>query len=115
MLVAELFDLLSQLPVHVVAFALSLLDLGLIHVAKDLGAGGAIWRKHLFDGTGGEVNAGFCHGRVHNFAGAHEGCTAGGIIAHARTLQTLFVFLVALFTGLLVVLDQVHVAQGNLV
>ena len=50
-----------------------------------------------------------------DLAGAHEGGAAGGIIAQTRTLQSLFVLLVALLTRLLVVLDQVHVPQGNLV
>ena len=52
---------------------------------------------------------------MNDLAGAHKGCAAGSIIAHARTLQTLFVFLIALLAGLLVILDQVHIAHSNLV
>ena len=50
-LVAELLDLLGQLPVHVVALALGDLGLGLGHLAQNLGAGRAIRWEQLLHGA----------------------------------------------------------------
>ena len=95
MLVAELFDLLSDLPVEVVLLALCTLGLHVVHLAKYLGADRTVWWVHLFDGLGSEVNAAFRHGWVHNLGCAHEGRTARCVIAHASATDALFVLLVA--------------------
>ena len=113
LLVAELFDLLRQLPVHVVALALGLLNLLLVHLTHDLGPHGTVRREQFLDGSGGKVHAGFCHHRVNHLGGAHEGSPARSVLAHAGALETFFVLLVALLTGTLVHLDKFDVPQSN--
>ena len=113
MLVAELFDLLGNLPVHEVALAFGTLLFVLVLLAQNFGAHRAVWREHFFDGAGSKVNTAFCHGRVDDFGCAHERGATGGVIAHAGTTDALFVLLVAQFAGVLVVLQQVDVAGSN--
>ena len=83
LLVAELFNLLGQLPVGVVALALGALGLLVGHFAKDLGAHRAVWRKHFFDGAGCKVDARLSHDWVDNFRGSEERSATGGVVAHA--------------------------------
>ena len=113
LLVAELFDLLGELPVHEVALALGDCGLLFVHVAQDLGLGRAVWREHLFDGAGGEVNAGLGHHGVNHLGCAVEVGSARCVVAHTGALNALFVLLIALLAGVLVLLDQLDVAQGQ--
>ena len=113
LLVAELLDLLSELPVHEVALALGDVGFVLGDVAQDLGLGRAVRREHLLDGPGGKVDAGFGHHGVDHLGRAVEVGPARGIVAHTRAPDALLVLLVALFAGVLVLLHQLDVAQGK--
>ena len=113
LLVAEFLDLLGQLPVHVVAFALSDLGFLLGDVAQDLGTGRTIRRKELFDRPGSKIHAGFSHNRVDDLAGAVEVGPAGCVIAQAGAPNTLFVLLIALLSGFFVLLNELNVLQGE--
>ena len=113
MLVAKLFNLLGELPVHEVALALGNRRLLLSHVTQDFGLGRAVRREHLFDGAGSKVNAGFGHHGVNHLGCAVEVGSTGSVVAHAGALDALFVLLVALLAGLLVLLNQLNVAQSQ--
>ena len=52
---------------------------------------------------------------MHHLACAVEIGSAGGVLAHARALDALFVLLVAVFAGFLVLLDQFDELQRELV
>ena len=113
LLVAELFDLLGDLPVQKVPLALRALGLQLIDLAQNLGAHGAIRREQLLDGTGRKVHAPLGHDRVYGTAGTHKVGTAGGVLAHAGAPNALLVLLVPVFPGGLVLLQQLDVPHSQ--
>ena len=111
LLVAEFLNLLGQLPVHEVRFALGNGSFVLSDVTKDLRAGRTIRREQFFDRPGRKVDARLSHNRVHNFAGALEVRSTGSVIAQASTADAVFVLLIALLAGFLVLLGQFCVPQ----
>ena len=52
---------------------------------------------------------------MHHLACAVEVCATGGVLAHARALDALFVLLVAVFAGFLVLFNQFNELQRELV
>ena len=114
LLVAELDDLLSQLPIEVVALTLCGLGFLVSDIAQNLSAHWAVRGEHLFDGAGGKVNASLGHDGVDNLGGTEEVSTAGGVIPQARSFETLLILLVSLLAGFLVLLDQIKVSHTDL-
>ena len=113
LLVAEFLDLLGQLPVHEVAFALGNLCFVLGDVAQNLCFGRAVRWKHLFDGAGCKVDAGLSHHGVNDLGCTVEVGSAGRVVTHSGALDALFVLFVALFAGVFVFFHQLDVAQGQ--
>ena len=106
LLVAELLNLLGQLPVEVVALTLCGLGLLVSDIAQNLGTHWAVRWEHFLDGAGGKIHTRFGHDGVDNFAGTKEVSTTGGIIAQARALETFLVLLVPLLACFLVLLNH---------
>ena len=114
MLVAELLNLLGQLPVEVVALTLCGLGLLVSDIAQNLGTHWAVRWEHFLDGAGGKIHTRFGHDGVNNFAGTEEVGTPGGVIPQARALESLFILLVTLLAGFLIFLDQIKVSHTDL-
>ena len=115
LLVAELLDLLGELPVHVITLAVSASFGFLIHVANDVGAHRTVGREQLFDRPRFEIDTGLSHHRVHHLGRTREGRSTRCVVAQPGAPQPLFVLLVALFPRLLVFFNQVDVLQRDLV
>ena len=113
LLIPKFWDLLGQLPVHVVALALGYLGFDLVNVTNDLGFGGAVRGKQLFDGSGGKIDTGLGHDRVDHLACALEVRPAGCVMAQPGALDAVFVLLIALLAGFLVFLNELDVPQSN--
>ena len=111
--IAEFFDLLGDLPVKPVAFALGDLHFVFCDVAQDLRFGRTIGRKQLFNGAGSEIDASFGHYRVHDLAGAVEIRASRCVIAQSGAPNALFVLLIALLTGFFVLFGQLNVLHGH--
>ena len=114
MLVAELLNLLCQLPVQVIALAFCGLGLLVSDITQNLGTHWAVRWEHFLDGAGGKVHTRLGHHRMHNLGCTEEVRTPGGIIPQARALESLFVLLVPLLAGFLVFLDQIKVSHTDL-
>ena len=113
MLISEFLDLIGQLPVHEVTFALGNRNFLLVHITQNLSTGWAIRRKQFFERPCSEIHAGFGHYRVDNLGCTVEISTTGGVITQSSTANTVFVLLVPLLSSLFVLLNQLDVPQGH--
>ena len=109
LLVAELLDLLSNLPVQEVLLALCNLRLEIIHLAQDLGLDWAVRREKLFNRSSSKVHTTFGHSRVNDLGSAHEGRATGSVITHASTTDALLILLVTQFSSLLISLQKIQI------
>ena len=106
LLIPILFDLLSQLPVHVVALALSPVSLLRRNLTHNLGASRAIRWEQLFDRPRSKVYASLSHDRMHHLRGTVEVRTTRRIVPQACTTQSILVLLVALFAVFLILIEH---------
>ena len=114
LLVPKFLDLLGELPIHEVAFALGPLLILVAHVADNVRPYWAVRWEQFLDGTRLEVNTRLGHHRVYHAGRTLELCATGGVIAHTRALEAFLVLLVPLFACLFVVLDQLDILERDL-